>query len=305
VQQVVDVGADYRKLVGCTPAPRAAPGTQRQCGAMSPSVPLGVVITSAQPIVAERELYWGTGSGRMKPGADVSPGATTSVTLAHFAYASTLAGDQAVLSFVNPCSKRPRCDAQVKVSVYSAIGMRVGSVQLKVQARSIATQSISRLVVSGVYALTVQSSLPIVTELAQYVGGPPATGVHPGFVALGMQGGTALSASGYEATTARILVRVFNPTAGRMVVRVTGLLGSAGPALTPDSTVAPNASLELALPIAAAALKGAGQSGAPQPVAVSVSCSGPCVAAAIEGVRGARVPRPANAVPEAWGAPLQ
>jgi hypothetical protein len=150
---------------------------------------------------------------------------------------------------------------------------------------------------NGVYSLTVQSSIPIVSELEQIVGGSPTVGGHPGFVTAGAAGNTALTSTGLEAGQSSILIRVFNPTKGRMrSIRVAGLVGTSGPITTPDSTLAPNASLELAFPL--------GSAMAGKPVAVTVTCSSPCVASSIEGARGARVPLAAGAANEVWGAPM-
>jgi hypothetical protein len=257
--------------------------------------------------VAERAMYWGDGAAWMKPGYDVSPGATAADTVSHFAYASTLDGDQAFLSLINPaasCVPVVRCQSEVTVIAYSRSGMRLGTTSSQVRAGSRATISLSNQFAHSVFSLSIRASIPVVAELAQYVGGGPAIGDHPGFDELGSRGNTELSASGFEAGTAPILIRVFNPTGSHIVVRVTGLQSKPTPVFTQTDVVAGYTSLELAFPTVPASKPAASGQVQTQPLAVTVACSGLCVATGLEGARGAIIPLPANSSAEVWGGAL-
>jgi hypothetical protein len=178
----------------------------------------------------------------------------------------------------------------------------MGFVNVTVPAGARATLQVSRLVGAGVYALSVRSSVPVVGELAQYVGGSPGTGSHPGLDMQGSRGGTLLIGSAFDATGAGTLLRVFNPTVGRIVVHVTGL-STAGTFYAQSYQIAEHATLELQLKAPPLTSSTTARQSA-RPIAVAVSCSGPCVAAAMAGARGWTVPLPPASPPEAWGSQL-
>jgi hypothetical protein len=305
-----DVSAAYMKAAGC-PAHDRVPRTNisRLCTAIRAGVSVSLVITSTSAIVAERALYWGAGIGSAKAGYDVASGALSANTIARFAYVSTLHGDQAQLSILNPpqpaavCGRKAgACDASLSVDVYSSGGIRVGTTKLRVATSKRATVLLSRFVDGGIYAISLRSTQPVVAEMAQFFGGPPSSGFHPGLESSGTSGGTILSGGGYESRSGNILVRVFNPTAGRMVVRVLGL-SSYGPFYAQNYQIAANASLEFVLPPPPSSQDRSALT-KNVPIALSVTCSGPCIAAGIEGAR-ASAPAAASAQPvEVWGGTL-
>jgi hypothetical protein len=308
-QAKIDVRAAYLRLIDCGLEPNKPARDAKRCVSALAGVSIGMVVTSTKPVVAERALYWGAGTDEFKPGFDVSMGATTPAAVMHFAYVSTLNGDQAYLSVVNPpepsakcASGRAKCASQVQVSAYSDTGSRMGFVNVTVPAGARATLQVSRLVGAGVYALSVRSSVPVVGELAQYVGGSPGTGSHPGLDMQGSRGGTLLIGSAFDATGAGTLLRVFNPTVGRIVVHVTGL-STAGTFYAQSYQIAEHATLELQLKVPPLTSSTTARQSA-RPIAVAVSCSGPCVAAAMAGARGWTVPLPPASPPEAWGSQL-
>jgi hypothetical protein len=308
----IDVSDAYLRAVGCSANGRDSRNKpSHQCVAILGGVSVSLMITSTTAIVAERALYWGEGSGSAKAGYDVAIGASATDTIAHFAYVSTLHGDQALLSILNPpqpaaaCGRKVgACDASISVDVYSSSGIRVGTTKLRVATSKRATVLLSRVVVGGIYAVSLRSTQPVVAELAQFFGGPPSSGFHPGLENSGTSGGTVLSGGGYQSQSGNVLVRVFNPTAGRMVVRVLGL-SSNGPFYAQSYQIAANASLEVVLPAPPPSQdRGSPTKRAPVPIALSVTCSGPCVASGIEGARTSAPPSASVQPAEAWGGTL-
>jgi hypothetical protein len=144
---------------------------------------------------------------------------------------------------------------------------------------------------SGVYALSIQSSVPVAVELAQYVGGGPGNtlgvGAHSGFEQLGAPGATTLSGAAVDVGGA-LSVRLFNPTSGIMVMRVQGL-GSAGSYFVQSYQVGADASLAITVPAPVGAVA----------TGLSISCSGPCVGTVLPG--GAKT----SSTSAHWGAILQ
>jgi hypothetical protein len=302
----LDVRAIYLKAIGCLASGKAAAKVPAKCTAPLAGVPIGIGLQSTEPIVAERTLSWGSGQPGMKAGYDVSPGAPSPSTVAHFAYASTLSGDQSFLALVNPsapCAGAARCTAHVTVTAYSGSGLRLGTSSISVEAGSRSTLALSSVAPGKVFALSVRSSVPLVAEVTQYVGGPATKGEHPGFEAQGSAGSTQLTAMALQNLGTPILVRVFNPTGSRMFVRIAVFQGTGAVAAPSGYWVGGQASLEMTLPVVTASA-GAKQVSAPKPMAVAVTCSGVCVAAVLEGVRGATEPLPAHTVAEALSSSL-
>ena len=251
--------------------------------------------------IAERTLSWGLGQPDFKPGYDVSPGVTSASAVAHFAYASTAGGDQVLLAVINPakpCPGATQCVARVSVTTYSDSGIQLGEGSLAVAAGGRATLTLSTITAGNVFSVSVRSTTPIVAELTQYVGGPATSGQHPGFDLQGSSGSTQQTAIGLQSLGTPILVRAFNPTGSRMFVRVVAF-ESSGPVTAPSGYwVGGRASLDMTLPglVASGSAK---TSAAPQPLAVTVTCSGVCVSAVLEGARGAASALPVHGVPVA------
>jgi hypothetical protein len=156
---------------------------------------VGMLVSSDVPVIAERVEYFGDGAGSGKVGAFVSPGFTTPGTTLRLAYASAggtqpakhgaaTTGDQMYVTVLNPSQSGLPVRATLTVS--DATGSVVGtpySVNLAPQTR----QTIVLSTLLGTHALSpcsiaIQASGPVEAEGAQYVGGSPNTGHHPGMV---------------------------------------------------------------------------------------------------------------------------
>ncbi len=261
-------------------------------------------------------------------GIDLSSGTNQLSRQQFIPYASTANGDHAELAILNPTScpapvvakstksiknakntktaksaapkttPVPACAAVVAITAYTAFGAKVATLRVTVAGNTRMVAPLARTsgglgVGSGVYALSVQSSLPVAVELAQYVGGGPGNtlgvGAHPGFEQLGVAGATTLTGAGVD-TGGGMAVRLFNPTSGLMVMRVQGI-GPAGSYFAQSYLVGAYASLSVTVPAPSGV--GAGATG------ISISCSGPCVGTTLLG--GAK-PSPTSAH---WGAILQ
>ena len=144
---------------------------------------IGLIVTSDQPLMAERELDFAGG-------ATVQAGMPTAGTRYLFAYGSTgghgpsqLPGDQAYLAIINP-AMLGTATAQARVRCYDASGKLVGATDLTVPPgtrRTVDTAALARpRDPSGVYATVLTSSRPVVAEQSQYFGGNPNTPRHPG-----------------------------------------------------------------------------------------------------------------------------
>ncbi len=297
----LDVRAIYLKAIGCEVSGASTAKLASKCAGPLAGIALGEGLQSTEPIVAERTLSWGSGQPGAKPGYDVSPGTPAASTVAHFAYASTLGGDQAYLALINPagsCAESSRCTAQVSVTVYAGSGLRISSGSISIPPGSRATLSLSAIAPGKIFAFSTRSTVPVVAELTQYVGGPATKGEHPGFEAHGSGGSTELTAIGLPSLGVPILVRVFNPTGGRMFVRLSVFQGAGAVVAPAGYWVGGRASLEAAVP-STTARGGDSPGGTSQPLAVEVTCGGVCVPAVLEGVRGATVPFPAHPIAQA------
>jgi hypothetical protein len=276
---------------------------------------LGAVVVSSMPIVAARGLGWGVPKAEQSAadpwllgtGIDLSPGAGALLRQQFIPYASTANGDHAELAILNPAScparatapsnvksakstkgaapkKRPvpACTAVVAITAYTAFGAKVATARVTVAGNTRVVVPLAKVkgglgVGSGVYALSVQSSMPVAAELAQYVGGgqgnTAGAGAHPGFEQLGTSGATTLSGAAVDAKGG-VAIRLFNPTSGLMVMRVQGI-GSAGSYFVQSYQVGADASLAITVP----APGGTGTVA----TGISISCSGPCVGTTLMG----------------------
>ncbi len=148
-----------------------------------PNLSLGLVVQSDQPIVVERILYWGAGSGSTKYGAAVSVGLPGPATRWSFPFVSTASGDQAFLSFTDPTTEA----AHVHFTLYSLAGISSAPPDLTVQPGSRATLMLPPENAShGALAIVASSDVPVVGEEAQYFGGSPNLDSHTGSVVAGL-----------------------------------------------------------------------------------------------------------------------
>jgi alpha-tubulin suppressor-like RCC1 family protein len=218
----------------------------------TPSV--GMIVDSTQPIVAERVEYFGDGSGSGKYGAIVSGGLPVPAQSLLIGYGSsggtatdaggTLqpVGDQQYLTLLNPAASGPT--AQVTAQFRDATGATLGpAVSIDVPAGTRRTM-IANLAIgkkaAGPYSVEVNSDgSPIQAEAAQYYGGSPNLGRHPGIglpaVAQAATGVvlTDLSTRLADGTAVSRVIYLYNPTGSP--VQVVGTYESGSGATTTAS----------------------------------------------------------------------
>jgi hypothetical protein len=148
-----------------------------------PGLSIGLLVTSDQPVAAERVLYWGDGSGSAKYGASVSSGVLGPAATCTFPYVSTAGGDQAFLSFIDPSS----VSAHLQFTVVGSAASVAPLPDLTVEPGTRATIQVmpGARKIGGIAAIIVHSDVPIVGEQAQYFGGSPNSGEHTGSVVSG------------------------------------------------------------------------------------------------------------------------
>ena len=150
--------------------------------------PTGLIVTSDQPVAAERVEYFGDGVGSGKFGSTVAGGVASAASTWTLPYGSSggATGDQLYLTVVNPGSSDT---VQVTVHVGDQNGKAVGTVSpITVPARTRRTLSSSQMLGSSAvvpFATTLSSTGPVVVEGAQYFSGSPNAGSHPGVVVPG------------------------------------------------------------------------------------------------------------------------
>ena len=149
-----------------------------------PNLSLGLVVQADQPIVVERVLYWGDGSGSTKYGAAASVGLRGPAVRWSFPFVSSAAGDQAYLSFTDPTTEA----AHVHFTMYTMSGTISSPPDLTVQPGSRATFMVPiENVPHGALAIVASSDVPVVGEEAQYFGGSPNLDSHGGSVVAGLE----------------------------------------------------------------------------------------------------------------------
>lgn len=196
---------------------------------------VGMLISSDQPIVAERVLYFGDGSGSGKFGSTVSRGISAGATRLYIAYGNSGGsaggnpqGNQAFITLLNPASSGA---VQVTASFYNATGHRIGTSQaVTVGAGTrqtiIANNVLGRAAVSP-FSVVLSATGPVMAESAQYFYGSPNTGPHPGvdFEALA-QGGVTLYLSDLatklpDGTSVSRYAFLYNPGSASILVTAT------------------------------------------------------------------------------------
>jgi len=162
---------------------------------------LGMVVTSDQPIMAERVLYFGDGIGSAKYGSTAKAGIQTVANQYLFAYGSAggsgqaqQPGDQSYVTVLNP-STSP-VSATIVAQFYDVNGRSLGTASLVVAPGTRQTINANAVVnnTSGVYATILTSSSPFVAEKPQYYGGSPNAGAHPGVAPSGAPTGVKSAA---------------------------------------------------------------------------------------------------------------
>ncbi|MGH2345382.1 MAG: hypothetical protein ACRDG4_09165, partial [Chloroflexota bacterium] len=177
---------------------------------------VGLVVTSDRPIVAERVLYFGNGSGSGKFGATVSGGVAAPGTILGVTTAGGAA--QTFLTLLNPAASGT--PVSVSATIADAGAQPVGTpVALKVAAGTRQTFAASQGsgASGGPTSILLNASGPIAAEVVQYFGGSPNVGNHPG-VAYPAQGAAAhtvyipdVSTSLADGTPITRTVYLYNP----------------------------------------------------------------------------------------------
>lgn len=153
---------------------------------------VGMLITSDQPIVPERVLYFGNGAGSGKFGSTVSRGINTPSTTLSFAYGSSggatntatglnSVGNQDFITLLNPSLTTA---STVAVSFYNVAGQQLGQTVSKTLAPGTRQTVIANTVLGtsavNVFSARLNATSPIEAEAAQYFNGSPNIGDHPG-----------------------------------------------------------------------------------------------------------------------------
>jgi hypothetical protein len=175
------------------PALSRATANIRSLNLDNPAKSIGMLISSDVPIVPERVLYFGDGSGSGKFGSTVSSGMASTATQLHVAYGSsngsvptasggfTQVGNQDFITLLNPASSG---SVQVTATFFDQSGRTINQSQAVTVAAGtrqtiIANNVLGSSTVSP-YSVVLRASGPIMAESAQYYGGSPNSGRHPG-----------------------------------------------------------------------------------------------------------------------------
>jgi hypothetical protein len=190
---------------------------------------VGMVVTSDRPIVAERVLYFGDGSGSGKFGAAVSGGIAAPAKVLGLVAAG--GASQNFLTLLNPAASG--APVSVTATMSDAQGQAMGTpTTLSVAAGTRQTFS-SPVGTGGPTSILLSATRPIAAEASQYFGGSPNLGKHPGIV-YPAQGAAAhsvyvpdVSTSLADSTPITRTVYLYNP--GATPITVNGFyLGSTG-----------------------------------------------------------------------------
>lgn len=154
---------------------------------------VGMLITSTQPVVAERVMYFGNGSGSGKFGSTVTSGLPAPATQLRVGYglsggSTTVGGvaqpvgDQDFITLINPSTSGSA--AHVTLSFAGATGAAVGKTATADVAPGTRQTVIANNALGagpvGPFSVTLTSTGAIEAESAQYFGGSPNVGNHPG-----------------------------------------------------------------------------------------------------------------------------
>ena len=194
----VNVRAAYLRLAG----PRAAKS-------------IAVSLGSDQPVVADRALYWGSGSGSGKFGYEVSPGIPGGATTVLFPALLRRGANQPYITVFNPGGSR----ARVRAIFRASSGRVLTSYATSVEARARLTLDVRGLVPAydGVVSAVLSATMPVAAEASTYIGGSPNVGRHPGVTVLGVEGSASAASAALDPSSVAYL---FNPGAISLQVTV-------------------------------------------------------------------------------------
>lgn len=202
---------------------------------------VGMIITSNVPIVAERVEYFGDGVGSGKFGSTVSKGFTAGATEMRIPYGTSggaapdshgvqqPVGDQGYVTLLNPASSGGA--AHVTVGFTDSAGHQLGQPVIRdinpgTRQTVVANVALGPTA-AGPFSISISSSLPIVAELAQYTGGSPNIGLHPGVAIPAFSGAltdgflSELSTQQIDAAPVKRTAYIYNPGGSPIQVSAT------------------------------------------------------------------------------------
>ena len=199
---------------------------------------VGLIANSDQPVVAERVLYFGDGRGSGKFGSTVSSGAPAAANQLNIAYGSSggtatdaqgalrPSGDQQFITLLNPSTSG--APVQVTANFAGPTGQQAGlplpiSVAPGTRKTIIANTALNA---AGPFTVSLSANAPIQAEAAQYFGGSPNIGAHPGVDFPASPGGTDLLLSDLstilpDGTPITRTVHLSNPSAAAIGIVAT------------------------------------------------------------------------------------
>ena len=185
----VNVRAAYLRLAG----PHAAKS-------------IAISLGSDQPVVADRALYWGSGSGSGKFGYEVSPGIPGGATTVLFPALLRRGANQSYITVFNPGGSR----TSIRAIFRASSGRVLTSYATAVGAQARLTLDVRSLVPAydGVVSAVLSATAPVAAEASTYIGGSPNVGQHPGVTVLGVEGSASAASAGLDPSSVAYL---FNP----------------------------------------------------------------------------------------------
>lgn len=212
---------------------------------------VGMLVSSDQPIVAERVEYFGDGSGSGKFGSTVTPGIVAPATALRFGFGSSggragTAGNagEHYITLLNPATSGT--PVSVTTSYTGATGGSLGQARVAVSPgtrRTIVASSVLGAADTGTFGVALQASGPIEAEASQYFGGSPNSGTHAGVIVPGVASPSTdllladLSTTMTDGTPLTQTVYLSNPGAAQVTVDAT-YFGSGGSPVTKRYSVA-------------------------------------------------------------------
>jgi hypothetical protein len=183
-----------RTLTVTVPPQSRATANIRALNAGNVSASVGMLVSSTQPIVAERVEYFGDGNGSGKYGSTVASGVAAPASLLHIGFGSSggtttisgttnPAGDQQYITLLNAATSG--APIPVTVSFTGANGQTVGhAVTVSVAAgtrNTVIANDALGAAPAGPFSVSVSGGAGVIqAEAAQYFGGSPNIGRHPG-----------------------------------------------------------------------------------------------------------------------------
>jgi len=188
-------GSNARTVTLTVPPLSRATANIRALNQGGKATSVAMIVSSDQPVVAERVEYFGSGAGSGKFGSTVSLGQTSPAQQLRIAYGSSggaqlvkgklqPVGDQDYITLLNPSTNLVAAPVQVTVGFSDSSGHTLGQPVVVAVAPG-TRQTVGANVTigtraAGPFSVSLSASGPIVAESAQYFGGSPNIGSTPG-----------------------------------------------------------------------------------------------------------------------------